>query len=63
MNTKIWQLYGESIVDVTDNGADILSPEMFAELIVKECAEFIEQDQGSGQALANRLKSYFGVTQ
>lgn len=33
----------------------------FAELIVEECANFIEQDQGSGEVLANRLKQHFGV--
>ena len=34
----------------------------FAQLIVKECADFIEQDQGSGNALANRLNQHFGVS-
>ena len=33
----------------------------FAELIVRECAEFIEQDQGSGEVLSNRLKAHFGI--
>ena len=33
----------------------------FAELIVQECAEFVEQDQGSGEVLSNRLKQYFGI--
>lgn len=33
----------------------------FAKLIVEECANFIEQDQGSGEVLANRLKQHFGV--
>ena len=35
--------------------------EKFVELIVKECADFVEQDQGSGDALAGRLKQQFGV--
>lgn len=30
-------------------------------LIVLSCAEFIEQDQGSGKELADRLKEYFEV--
>lgn len=33
----------------------------FAELIVGECADFIEQDQGAGEVLSNRLKKHFGV--
>jgi len=33
----------------------------FAELLIKDCTEFIEQDQGSGEALANRLKNHFGI--
>ena len=33
----------------------------FAELIVRECADFVEQDQGSGIELANRLRKHFGV--
>jgi hypothetical protein len=35
--------------------------EKFAELIVEECAEFVEQDQGSGEVLSYRLKEHFGV--
>ena len=35
--------------------------EKFAELIVQECAEFVEQDQGNGEILSNRLKQHFGV--
>ena len=30
-------------------------------LVVSKCAEFIEQDQGSGELLADRLKDYFGL--
>ena len=37
--------------------------EKFAELIVQECSEFVEQDQGSGEALSRRLKEHFGVEQ
>jgi hypothetical protein len=35
--------------------------EKFAELLVRECAEFVEQDQGSGEVLSYRLKEHFGV--
>lgn len=35
--------------------------EKFAQLIVQECAEFVEQDQGSGEVLSYRLKEHFGV--
>jgi hypothetical protein len=38
-----------------------LNAEKFAELIVRECAEFAEQDQGSGDVLASRMKKHFGV--
>ncbi len=33
--------------------------EKFVALVVEECANFIEQDQGSGEVLANRLKQHF----
>ena len=32
-----------------------------SESIVKACADFVEQDQGSGEDLAKRLKKHFGV--
>ena len=35
--------------------------EKFAELIVRECAEFVENDNYRGVALAGRLKQHFGV--
>ena len=33
----------------------------FAESIVNSCADFVEQDQGSGDVLASRLKEHFVV--
>lgn len=44
-----------------ESNADEMCLEKFAELLVLECADFIEQDQGSGDVLANRLKEHFGV--
>jgi hypothetical protein len=35
--------------------------EKFAELIVKECAVFVENDDYRGITLADRLKRHFGV--
>lgn len=35
--------------------------ERFSEVIARECADFVEQDQGSGSAMASRLKQHFGV--
>ena len=35
--------------------------EKFAELIVKECAVFVENDDYRGITLADRLKQHFGV--
>lgn len=32
-----------------------------AELLVIACADFVEQDQGSGEELATRLKQHFGI--
>lgn len=29
--------------------------------IVNECADFVEQDQGSGEELSGRLKRHFGI--
>ena len=40
---------------------DVFNKEKFAELLVRECADFIEQDQGAGEVLSNRLKKHFGV--
>lgn len=37
--------------------------EKYAKLIVGECADFIEQDQGTGEVLSSRLKEHFGVEQ
>ena len=35
--------------------------EKFAELIVKECAVFVENDDYRGVTLSDRLKRHFGV--
>lgn len=35
--------------------------EKFAELIINECAEFVENDDYRGITLAGRLKQHFGV--
>ena len=61
MNERIREFAIQSgILDVADRKY-MTDAEKFAELIVKECAEFVEQDQGSGEALSRRLKEHFGV--
>ena len=44
--------------DANAEGVDL---EKFTWKIVQYCADFIEQDQGSGHELATRLKEHFGV--
>ena len=66
MNERIQELayeaedYADSIVD---RGGEFhpAYTKKFAELIVEKCADFIEQDQGTGEVLSNRLKKHFGV--
>lgn len=60
--------YLESDNDFVQNNHDAIlwlieggGLEKFAELIINQCAEFVEQDQGSGDYLAKRLKNHFGV--
>jgi len=66
MNERIRQLLNEATVGLEPD----LSPqrtvtlnemEKFAELIVKECAEFVENDDYRGITLAGRLRLHFGV--
>lgn len=64
MNTRIKELAEQSGAGWDDKYHWYVGNEQmkkFAELIVEECANFIEQDQGSGEVLANRLKQHFGV--
>ena len=60
MNEQIKQLYAATCL-----GAGNLSEEdfceKFAELIVEKCADFIEEDQGSGKELSDRMKQHFRV--
>ena len=44
--------------DANSEGVDL---EKFTFKIIQYCSEFIEQDQGSGHELANRLKKQFGI--
>lgn len=44
-----------------DANAEGIDLEKFTFKIIQYCSEFIEQDQGSGYELANRLKKQFGI--
>lgn len=64
MNTRIRELAEQSGAGWDDKYHWYIGNEQMkklAELIVEECANFIEQDQGSGEVLVNRLKQHFGV--
>ena len=57
------EIYADLIVD---EGGDFHQPytEKFAELIVKECAEFVSNDRQNddyGVFVSNRIKQHFGV--
>ena len=77
MNDKIKQLAKEAgyyLYDLTethecktvetDSKDEWITLEKFAELIVKECAEFVSNDRQNddyGVFVANRIKEHFGV--
>lgn len=66
MNERIRELAekaGFSLVDIRnafDYNEDNPYQE-FTKLIAQECANFVEQDQGTGADLADRLRKYFSV--
>ena len=63
MNERIRELAEQATVFVADYDGQRwqIDPEKFAELIVKECAIFIENDDYRGLTLSDRLKQHFGV--
>ena len=68
MNEKIQKLMGKALDsemrrtwDTMTYGDLLQFSEKFAELIVKECAEFVENDDYRGITLAGRLRLHFGV--
>jgi hypothetical protein len=63
MNERIRELASEVGISVEylTNTKQWTLIEALAELIVRECAEFVEQDQGSSEVLSSRLKEHFGV--
>ena len=76
MNERIWELYGQALVGVSEAGGDVLDPVKFAELIVRECANVLTARamfyDGFGdlqiraqtmETAADLVKYHFGVTQ
>jgi len=62
MNERIKELYLHAFPpSLNDSTLCRMSAEKFAELIVKECAEFVENDDYRGITLAGRLRLHFGV--
>ena len=68
MNKRLWEIYGESLIGTSESNTDVLDPEKFAELIVRECLTFVEPMPGSGdiddlalEAAHNSIKEHFGV--
>jgi hypothetical protein len=67
MNERIKELANEAWQYANNNSRDgdethgWLYRDKFAELIVKECAVFVENDDYRGITLADRLKRHFGV--
>jgi hypothetical protein len=69
MNERIKQLAEQYKDNIRDgfygyDGYDVVhwcNVEDLIQDVVRECAEFVEQDQGSGEVLSRRLKEHFGV--
>ena len=63
MNQRIAKLYDRALV-LDSNGdyvAGELDPAKFAELIVRECANYASRNWEHGHLLAQDLKTHFGV--
>ena len=63
MNELIAKLYDQALV-LESNGdyvAGELDPEKFAELIIRECANYASRNWEHGHLLAQDLKTHFGV--
>ena len=66
MNERIKEIYNESLEQhVSNNSAwEELNPEKFAELIVKECAQFVEDKFdfcGDEIIIAEEVRKHLGV--
>ena len=69
MNERIKQL-AEQATTIEEHGWGVsyqnFDKEKFAELIVKECADFVSNDRQNdeyGVFIANRIKQHFGVAE
>ena len=63
MNQRIAKLYDRALA-LDGNGdyvAGELDPEKFAELIIRECANYASRNWEHGHLLAQDLKTHFGV--
>ena len=64
MNAKIQQLMDRSF---TDEQGEVFDPELFAELIVKKCAEIANDHnsevEGVTLGVGRALKQHFGITE
>jgi hypothetical protein len=61
MNERIKELMLRAGTDTSGKWMGVEHAEKFAELIIKECAVFVENDDYRGVTLADRLKQHFGV--
>jgi hypothetical protein len=61
MNERIKELMLHAGTDTSGKWMGVEHAEKFAELIIKECAVFVENDDYRGITLADRLKQHLGV--
>lgn len=66
MNERIWKIYGEALIGVSEGGGDVLDPIKFAELIVREAASLVAsaqvtQDGHTWRSADRVVLEHFGV--
>jgi hypothetical protein len=71
MNQRIYELAKQADLiefepigdsnEYTPNHTSVVKARKFAQLIVRECAVFVENDDYRGVTLSDRLKQHFGV--
>lgn len=64
MNHIFYKLANDAWIDAPDGGGyagKIFSKEKFAELIVKECADFVDQNTLENQGMWGKIMRHFGV--
>ena len=60
MNKRIEELWSQTVRNYGHSGQEICA-QQFAELIVRECADFVSETATIETLLGDRLKEHFGV--